>query len=493
MIISPDKDDFLTIFHILGRIVLGLACFFLIPLFSAGIFKEFAPFYDFLLSFLISASLGFLMILVFPYKKEVGWVHSFFIVSLSWIFASLLGALPLYFSSHWNSFLDAWFEAMSGFATTGLSLVNDLEHLSLSCNLWRHLMMFIGGQGIILAGISFLASAQKGGVSLYFGEARGEKIFPNIIATARFIWKVSFIYLGMGVFFYTFILLRKGLSWVKAVVHAFCLFFASFDTGGFSPHTGSIFYYHSFSLEIITLIFMILGAMNFNLHFWLWRKSRKEIFKNFEIKVFFSSLVILTGLLYLSLKNNHWFLFREGFYQLISAHTGCGFTNLSFFQINRFKESTLFILIIAMAIGGGLCSTTGGIKLMRLGLIIKAIKGEIKRIIMPYKAVYKDTYHHLEDKILEQAPVREAFIIISLYFVFYLLGALVGLFYGYPFLSSLFESVSATANVGLSLGITHPSMPALLKLVYIFQMWLGRLEFLSIFIALGYSLSLLRK
>lgn len=177
MIISPDKEDFFVIFHVLGRIMVGLAFFFLIPLLCALLFQEFNPFYDFLISFLATTSLGLFMILVFPYRKEISWMHSFFIVSLSWLFASLVGALPLYLSSHFGTFLDAWFEAMSGFTTTGLSLVEDLDHLSLSCNLWRHLMMFIGGQGIILAGISLLASTRKGSVSLYLSEARGEKIF----------------------------------------------------------------------------------------------------------------------------------------------------------------------------------------------------------------------------------------------------------------------------------------------------------------------------
>jgi len=493
MIFSPDKEDFFAIFHILGKIMVGLAFFFLIPLLCALLLQEFNPFYDFLISFLATLSLGIFMILIFPYKKEIGWMHSFFIVSLSWLFASLLGALPLYLSSHFRSFLDAWFEAMSGFATTGLSLIEDLDHLSLSCNLWRHLMMFIGGQGIVLAGISLLTSTRKGSVSLYLGEARGEKIFPNIVATARFIWKVSFIYLGLGVSIYTFILLKKGLGISKALIEAFCLFFASFDTGGFTPHAASIFYYHSFILEIVTLVFMILGAMNFNLHFWVWQKDSREIFKNFEIKVFLASLFLLTTLLYLSLGKDSFLSFRKGFYQLISAHTGCGFTNLASFELNKFSQSSLFLLIIAMAIGGGVCSTTGGIKLMRLGLVIKAIFGEIKRIIMPYKAVYKESFHHLEDKVLEFPPIREAFIVTGVYFFFYLLGTIVALFYGYPLVSSLFESVSATANVGLSLGITNPAMPSLLKIIYIFQMWLGRLEFLSVFIALGYSLSLLKK
>jgi trk system potassium uptake protein TrkH len=494
MIISPDRKDFSTVFHIIGGMCLGLSIFMLIPLCVALIFRELAPFYDFLIGFLITAICGFTLVMVFPLKKEASWIHSFFIVSLGWLVASLLGAIPLHLSSHWASFLDSWFEAMSGFATTGLILVQDLDHLSFAHNIWRHLMMFIGGQGIILATIAVLSKAKSASIGLYMGEGRQEKILPNIIGTARFIWKVSLFYLILGVIVYFVILSSKGLASSKAVIHALCLFFASFDTGGFAPQAQNISYYHSVGLELATMTFMILGAMNFNLHFWVWSKNKKEIFKNFEVRIFFLTLFSLCLILFFSFRGQPPLrLFRGGFYQLISAHTGCGFTNLAHLEITGFKSLSLIIFIIAMGIGGGVCSTTGGIKLMRLGFVFKAILGEIKRALIPFKAVYKNTYHHLQDTVLEERYVREAFIIISIYFLCYLVGGLLGLFFGYPPVASFFESVSATANVGLSLGVTSPGMPALLKLTYIFQMWMGRLEFLSIFVALGYILSLFKK
>ncbi|HDN85941.1 MAG TPA: TrkH family potassium uptake protein [Candidatus Omnitrophica bacterium] len=494
MIISPEKRDFSTIFHVIGRLCLGLSMFMLLPLFCALVFGEYEPFYDFLIGFLSTASLGFVLMLLFPFKKEIGWQHSFFIVSLGWLVASVMGAIPLYLSRHWESFLDAWFEAMSGFATTGLILVKDLDHLSFSHNLWRHLTMFIGGQGIILASISILSKVRNGSLGLYIGEGRQEKIFPNIIATARFIWKVSFIYLTVGVTLFTFLLSYKGLGISKAIVHGFCLFFASFDTGGFAPQSQNIAYYHSFSLEIATMVFMLLGAINFNLHFWLWYKNKREIFRNFEIRTFIISLFSLTILLFFSLKPlTHSVIFRKGFYQLVSAHTGCGFTNLAPREILSFAPLSLTLLILAMGIGGGVCSTTGGIKLLRLGFIFKAMAGEIKRAIMPHKAVYRESFHHLKDTLIEEKHLKETFVIVGFYFLVYLLGGLMGLFHGYPPLASFFESVSAAANVGLSLGVTNPGMPSGLKLTYICEMWMGRLEFLSIFVSLSYIVSLFKK
>ncbi|UCD15337.1 MAG: TrkH family potassium uptake protein [Candidatus Omnitrophota bacterium] len=494
MIISPNRSDFSTILNILGRLILGLSAFMLIPLAVAIIRKETSPFFDFFISFLIAASIGFILLILFPLKKEVGWIHAFFAVSMGWLVSSLLGAIPLFLSGHFISFVDAWFEAMSGFATTGLILIQDLDHLSFSHNMWRHLTMFIGGQGIILASLSVLTRARPVAVGFYYGEARQEKILPNVIDTARFIWKVCFIYLILGVCVFSAILYSKGLPVDKSLFHAFWLFFAAFDTGGFAPQAQNIAYYHSLTLEMATVTFMILGAMNFNLHFWIWMKSRREIFKNFEIKTFLCTFFSLQALLYFSLKGmGHFSIFRKGFYQLISAHTGCGFSNLGMGELSQFHPLALISITLAMMIGGGVCATTGGIKLMRLGIIFRTFFMEIKRWMMPFKSVYKERFHHLQELILSDKRIKEAYIFFTLFLVTYIGGAIIGMIYGYQPVMALFESVSATANVGLSVGITAPTMPLALKLVYIFQMWAGRLEFISIFVSLGFILTLFKK
>ncbi|MFH1768991.1 MAG: potassium transporter TrkG [Candidatus Omnitrophota bacterium] len=494
MIISPDSKDFSTVLHVLGRLIVGLTLCMALPFFWALFSKETAPFYDFLISISLSGSIGILLMIFFPIRKEMVWMHTFFIVSSGWVVASLLGAVPLYLSAHYGCFLDAWFEAMSGFATTGLTLVKDLDHISLSPNLWRHLMMFLGGQGIILASLSLISQAKGSVLGFYLGEARTEKILPNIIATARFIWRVSLSYLILGVTFLSAFLVNKGVNFIKAFFHAVCIFFASFDTGGFAPQSQNITYYHSGFLEIITVVLMVLGAINFNLHFWLWFKDKREIYKNFEIRTFCVSFFSLLIILFLALRNLPGLaLFRKGFYQLISAHTGCGFTNLSGQELNAFGSLALLSIIFAMMVGGGVCSTTGGFKLMRLGVIFKSFFIETRRWMMPPKAVYKSVYHHLQDLILEDRRIKEAFIFAGLFLITYMGGAVAGMVYGYPALSSLFESVSATANVGLSMGITSPSMPAGLKVIYILQMWLGRLEFLAIFVSFGFIASLFKR
>jgi len=493
MVISPVRDDFFAVMHLLGRLILGLSLFLLIPLFVAGFQKEIAPFYDFLIAFLLTACIGFILSLVFPLRREVSLLHTFFIVSLSWLSFSLLGAIPFYLSSHWRCFLDAWFEAMSGVTTTGLVLVEDLDHLSFAHNTWRHLTMFIGGQGIILVTLSMLTRAHSGSLGLYFGEGRQEKILPNIIDTARFIWKVSFLYLCLGAVVLSSLLYNIGLPFKKAIFHSLWLFFASFDTGGFAPYSQNIGYYHSLWIELGTMVFMILGAMNFNLHFWVWLKDKKELVRDFEIRTFFFTFFSSLTLLFFSLKGEVENIFRKGFYQLLSAHTGCGFTNLSRGELIGLGNLSLIAIIFVMAIGGGMCSTTGGIKLMRIGLIFKSFFMEIKRWMMPHKAIYKEKFHHFQNLTLDDKKVKEIFIYFTLFLFTYLGGAVMGVLCGYPPLLSLLESVSATANVGLSSGITQPSMPTILKLTYILQMWMGRLEFLSIFVSIGFTLSIFKK
>jgi trk system potassium uptake protein TrkH len=494
MTISPDFRDFSVIFHVIGRLLIGLGLCMIIPVAVALIAGENSPLFDFIVAVLLSVNVGLLLVFFFPLKEEIGTVHTFFIVSLGWIVASLMGAVPLYLSQHYGGFLDAWFEAMSGFATTGLTLVKDLDHMSFAHNLWRHLMMFIGGQGIILASISFLSQAKGSILGFYTSEGREEKILPNIIATARFIWRVSITYLILGVSVLTLFLVNRNFDIATAIIHGFCLFFAAFDTGGFTPHAASIGYYHSPGLETITVVLMFLGAFNFNLHFWVWYRSKKEIIRNFEIKTFLITFFSLLALVFFALSpGNPLLMMRQGFYQLISAHSGCGFSNISVPQLNQFKPLALIAIIFAMMLGGGICSTTGGIKLMRLGVIFKALGIEIKKLMMPHKAVYKDSIHHLQEVIIDDQKVKKAFLIFAFFIFTYIAGAIIAMLYGYSALPSLFESVSAAANVGLSTGITTPSMPTGLKFVYIIQMWLGRLEFLAIFVSLGFIVSLFRK
>jgi trk system potassium uptake protein TrkH len=417
------------------------------------------------------------------------------VVAFAWLGSMFLSAIPFYLSGHFTSYLDACFEAMSGFATTGLTLIQDLDHLALSYNMWRHLIMFVGGQGIIVVALLVLGR-RMGAFRMYLGEGREEKILPNILQTAKFIWLVSFTYLSLASLLLGLSAWRGGMPAGLAFLHGLWVAMAGWDTGGFAPQSQNILFYHNLEMEIIIMITLIIGAMSFALHYVIWSGRREEIYLNLEIRTFLVSIftnffIVLVGLISLPEYASPTILFRKGFFHLLSAHTGTGYTTLYPAQFaSQWPHLSLLGLIVAMAISGCACSTTGGIKALRVGIIFKAFSQNVKNAISVETNVFITKFHHLKNLVLEDSLVKYVFLTTFSYLGLFLLGTILGTFYGYPFLHSLFESVSAAANIGLSCGITSPQMPSLLKIVYIFQMWAGRLEFISIFALFGLIISL---
>lgn len=412
------------------------------------------------------------------------------VVALTWLLVPLIGAIPLLLSGHFGRPLDAFFDAMSGLTTTGLSLLGDVDHLASSLNFWRHLLQFLGGQGIILAALSIFAGT--GGITLYFGEARDERILPSVTSTARFIWAVSVVHLIFGVISLGLVgWLLLGFDVDRALFHGLMTFFAGFDTGGFSPQSTSIGYYHSAVYEAFTSVLMVAGAMSFGLHYALWRGRRREVFANLETRTIlstfgFTMLLTLIGLAATGLFTSVVGLTRQGFFQILSAHTGTGFATVSSSELSQWGGLAFGGMAIAMALGGMGSSTAGGVKSLRIGLTIKAVVNQIRQVLLPEHAVVGTAYHQSGRKHLTAALTQSVMIISLLYVALYLLGAGVGLAYGIPLQEALFESVSASANVGLSVGVTSSTMPVLLEIVYIAQMWAGRLEFVAVFSLLGF-------
>jgi trk system potassium uptake protein TrkH len=495
MILRPQPQDIKNIGYYSGKIIIGIGLTMLVPVVIALLFAEINPALDFLIGTEIALIIGFILTRLCVTEEDLNWMQGMVVVSLSWLAAMLVGAIPLYLSGHWGCYLDACFDVMSGFTTTGLTLVQDLDHLSYAHNLWRHFTPFLGGQGIIIVALSLFMKGLSGAFKMYVGEARDERLLPNVIHTSRFIWLVSIVYLILSTLVLGTVGIANGMKPVNAFFHGACIFMAAFDTAGFAPQSQNILYYHSLLFEVITIVIMLLGAMNFNLHYRIWMGDRREIWKNIEtrtlcITIALTFLVVVIGLNEVGSYPRALIMFRKGFYQLASAHTTTGYMTIYARQfINEWGNLALVGLIIAMALGGGACSTAGGIKMLRLGIIAEALKQDVKRIILPERAVVEQRLHHLKEIFLEDKQVRAALLITVSYLVLYGIGALVGMLYGYPFLESLFESTSAAANVGLSCGITTPSMPAGLKLTYIVQMWSGRLEFMSVFTLIGFFIA----
>ncbi len=493
MILRPQLSDIKNIGYYLGRITTGMGLVMFVP-FICGLvlFREFDSALDFLISADITLLIGVALSAFCKTEKDLHAGQAMVVVALSWLAAMVFSAIPLLMSGHYKSFLDACFETMSGFTTTGLTLVQDLDHLSRTHNLWRHLGPFIGGQGIAIVAISFLVGGASGSLNLYLGEGRDEKLVPNVINTARFIWAISIIYLIIGTIILGLVGIFIGLKAGSAFFHAACIFMAGFDTAGFAPQSSNILYYHSLAFEIVTIVFMVVGSFNFNLHYQVWTGNTKELWKNIETRTFLFVVMLVTLLAVASLQHFGVYsgtmtMFRKGFFQLISGHTTTGYMTIYAQQfIKEWGDLALTGLIIAMALGGSACSTAGGIKMLRVGIIYKAVREDLKRIMLPGSAVVVQKFHHIKTMFLEDKQVRSALVITIGYLFLYGLGTLIGVGLGYPFLDSLFESTSAAGNVGLSCGITDTSMPAILKITYIIEMWAGRLELMSVFALIGF-------
>ncbi len=496
MLIRPVTDDFVVIGYYLGRIFLVVAAAAAAPAVWAIVTTEWAPLASFVLMSGIFAVCGVLLSGPVPCEPRLDWSHGMVVVALTWLIVPLIGSIPFLLSGHFADPLDAYFDAMSGLSTTGLGLVQDLDHLAGSLNFWRHLLHFLGGQGIIIAALSLFTGA--GAITLYLGEARDERILPSVRSTARFIWVVAIVHLIAGV------LVLGLIGWIvlgfdpgRSFFHGLMVFFAGFDTGGFAPQSTSLGYYHSAIYEAVTAVLMVAGAVSFGVHFALWSGKRRQMLVNLETRTILTTVGLTLFLTMLGLAAAGTYgsvagLTRQGFFQLLSAHTGTGFATVPSVELSTWPGLAFGGMAIAMALGGMGSSTAGGVKSLRIGLTVKTMTGQVKQMLLPEGAVVSQAYYQFGKRRLTDDVARAVMGATLLYVALYLLGTGVGLAYGVPLDRALFESVSAGGSVGLSVGVTSPSMPILLKITYMLQMWAGRLEFVAVFALLGFAYSWVR-
>ncbi len=498
MILRPRKQDHLLIGKYTGKIVTGVGLLMVIPLVTSLVFQEWDTAVDFVISISACLIFGLVTQLLCRTERDLNWSHGLVVASGSWIVATALGALPQWLSGHEGSYLDAMFDAMSGYTTTGLYLLQDLDHISHGLNMWRHVLTYAGGQGIVVIALTFLFKGTAGAYKVYVGEGKDERLLPNVVQTARAIWLVSLTWLvvGTAALFGTGLLL--GQEPVRAFLQGLWVFMGAWSTGGFAPQSYNTFWFHSLTYEVLSMIIFIAGSLNFALHWALWTGNRKEIRRNVETVSFTVTLMVTTLIATFWLAKSGVYpdamsLFRKVFYQLASGHTTTGFSTIySKAFISQWGPVGMVATTIAMAIGASACSTAGGIKGIRIGIVTKAFLQDVRRMISPESAVVRAKYHHIRGIFLEDGLVRSALMITVAYLTMHALTAFVGTLYGYPLVTSMFEAVSAGSNTGLSCGLTDPSMPDLMKALYIFVMWLGRLEFMSVFALIGYAFSIVR-
>ncbi len=406
---------------------------------------------------------GFVSMLYLGRPARLGYDEALSIAAFGWLLMTFMGSLPFSLGGYLSP-LDAFFESMSGFTATGLTMfssqpgltVPDVESLPRAILFWRSLTQWIGGVGVIVLFLSILIRSSGIAAKLYKAEGRTDRIATNIVSTARRIWGIYILYTVICIIGLV-LLLGVGKTFDAVNIAMTCL-----ATGGFAVTNDSIAAYPGY-IAAFLIPFMLLGGISFASHRHLLKRNFKEFF-SIEVKailliIFISSIFLMTRLGGL-----------ESFFQTSSALTGTGFSTS---DVGQWDDFSKFILSILMVTGGGYGSTSSALKMIRVVIIIYAVAWVVKKFLYSRKAVIpfkigRNTYPVEE--------IRIATLYAILYIMVLCLGAVIFMAGGHSAADSLFEVASAEGNVGLSVGITNSAMPAYEKVVLIIEMWVGRLE-----------------
>lgn len=466
------------IFHLQGRLLFFIPLA-VIPSLCLSFGQKDGSTRAFLLTAAISLAAGLLIFFTTksrprsPLKANEGYLA----VALSWVIMSLVGAVPfLLLRTHSLSFTDAVFESVSGFTTTGASIMPDVEIYSNAVMLWRGMSHWIGGMGIILLAIAILPRIGVGGMQLFSAEVTGptkEKLTPRIAETARILFGVYILLTAVQ------ILLLKyfGMNLFDAVLHSF----SSISTGGFSNKNISLAAYDSPSVHFTIIFFMFLGGMNFSLLYFSLRGQWQTLLKNREFHFYVFVTVAVSLLIFWNVR--HLILdpgdrLRHAFFSVISLITTTGFASVDF---DKWPDFSRLLLLAVMFIGGCGGSTSGGIKAVRIYVLLKYTFQQIRKTLHPNQiGVTK-----IGDRIIPEPLIQAMMGFILIYGLIYGVSVLTISCLGYDVLTAL-SSVAATLNnVGPGFNLVGPmsnyaSLVPLAKWVYIFCMLAGRLEIVAL-------------
>ena len=437
---------------------------------------------DDLISFLQSASLTALMGVVLLFigrgaEKQLGRRDGYVIVTVAWLAFSLFGMLPFYLSGYIPSITNAFFETMSGFSSTGATILNDIEKLPHGLLFWRSMTQWIGGLGIVFFTIAVLPIFGVGGIQVFAAEASGpthDKVHPRIGITAKWIWG---IYAGMTGTLIV-LLVFGGMSVFDSICHAF----TTTSTGGFSTKQASIEYYHSPYIDYVISIFMFLSGINFTLLLLMFNGKIKKFIHDAELKFYFWCVSFFTIFIAVWLHQTSSMeieeAFRKSLFQVISLQTSTGFATADY----MLWPSILWgCLVIVMIIGACAGSTTGGIKCIRMVILFQVVKNEFKHILHPNAVLPVRVNKQVIPPSIQSTVLAFTF----LYAVIAIISILIMMGLGVGFLESIGTVISSMGNMGPGLGTCGPAfswseLPDAAKWLLSFLMLLGRLELFTV-------------
>ncbi len=469
------------VFRTMGALLLIEAVFMTMALFVSLWYGE-ADSGVFLLSTIITLLAGVIGLLVGRRaESRMGEREGYVIVAMVWVVFSAFGLLPYYLSGQVPSLTDAWFESMSGFTTTGATIIPDLEVITHGLLFWRSLTQWIGGMGIIVLSIAILPIFGLNGMQLYAAEVSGltyEKVSPRIADTAKMMWSIYVLLTVTEVV----ALWLCGMDMFDAVCHSF----STIATGGFSTHNNSLEYYDSAAIHYTVTFFMFISGINFVLLIYLLRGKTRYFFKDEELRWYSVAVAMFAVLLTVGLyvARPGWSgvemerAFRDSIFTVISSMTSTGYTISDYMYWPVVAWVVIFFLMLTGACAG---STAGGIKWVRLAIIMKNGVAEFQRRIHPNAIIPVK----LNEKAVPQQTINNIMAFLIFYVFIIVVTVVIFCATGVDFDEAIGSAVSAIGNVGISIGQfgpagTYAEFPMVAKWVMSFVMLIGRLEIFTV-------------
>lgn len=469
--------NFKTIIRIIG-ILLLLETIMLLVCAGVSLYYREEDLAAFCLSAGITAGIGLLLALLGKNSKhQLTRRDGYVLVSFTWMAFSILGMFPFYISGCIPSITNAFFETMSGFSSTGATILDDIEALPHGLLFWRSMMQWIGGVGIIMFTIAILPIFGVNGLQVFAAEASGpthDKVHPRIGVTAKWIWS---IYAGLTCLL-TILLMAGGMDWFDSVCHAF----STISTGGFSTKQASIAYYNSPYIEYVLSVFMFVSGINFMLLLLFFTRKFKKAIHDVELKWYFWSVVFFTVVIAVILYHTQPMgpeeAFRQSLFQVVSLHTSTGFATNDYML---WPAVTWGLLTIVMLMGACAGSTTGGLKCIRMVILAKIARNEFKHILHPNAVLPVRLNKQVVPPTIQATVLAFCFI----YAVISIISVLIMMSLGIDFLESVGCVISSIGNMGPGLGETGPAfswnaLPDPAKWLLSFLMLLGRLELFTV-------------
>ena len=468
-----------TVFFLIGVLLIVLGAAMLAPYSLQIIFDEKS--HSFIGASFVTIFIGILFVLANLEKEfRLNLRQTFLFSSLAWVMVALFGSLPFVLATQEFSFSEAFFESMSGITTTGATIISNLDNTPKSILLWRAIMQWLGGIGIIVMAITILPLLKVGGMQLFKmeGPDSTEKILPRTIEVAATIISTYLILTFLCGFFYWVF----GMTIFDSVSHAM----TTIATGGFSTHNDSIGFFKSSYIEIIASVFIILGSIPFISYLKFARGNRKVFFEDVQIKgliylLAISITIMFFYLIFINYESNIFDKIRISSFNVISILSGTGYVTDDFSLWGKF--SLIFFLFL-MFIGGCAGSTACGIKIFRLQMLLIFLKNQVKKLISPNSVIItKYNNQKISDNFIHSVII----FIFSFLFIFFMISLLLSIS-GLDFITSISGAASSISNVGPGLGDmigpngNYKDIPDLSKWILSFGMLLGRLELFAVLV-----------